>query len=349
MLRLRHYCLTWFDMKILAGDIGGTKTSMQIAAMNGVSYQVICEKLYASAEHAEFSDVLTRFLQEHAAHIDNLDVACFGIAGPITQESSGQKAKVTNLPWHIDSRRLSTLTRIPRTYLINDFQAVGYGIDTLQNEDLHILQAGKLRKRAPCIVVGAGTGLGVGQRVWQQDHYEVLATEGGHVDFAPTTKRQMELLDYLSRRFEHVSYERVLSGPGLVTLYEFLCSGDDIEESPELQQAMKESDPAAAIASAAINHNDPLANEALELFVAIYGAMAGNLALINLAFGGVYIAGGIAPKIITRLANGNFMQAFTDKGRMAALLKAVPVSVVMNPAVGLRGAARAGYYLALAR
>jgi len=336
-------------MKILAGDIGGTKTLLQIASLSVDTYDVHHEKSYASADYAEFTDVLNKFLDEHAGYGDNIDVACFGVAGPVVHDNDDQAAQVTNLPWRIDSGQLATLLQISCVYLINDFQAVGYGIETLQPNDFYILQTGNIQARAPRIVVGAGTGLGVGQLVWQQDHYRVLATEAGHIDFAPTTAVQMELLNYLLQRFDHVSYERVLSGPGLVSIYEYLRSCGHTKESPALQQSLTQSDPAAVITTAAINNDDRLANEALELFIAIYGTMAGNLALINLAFGGVYVAGGIAPKIISRLSAGGFMQAFRDKGRMAALLEAVPVSVIMNPTVGLRGAAMAGYHLANAR
>ena len=179
-------------MKILAGDIGGTKTLLQIASLTGDTYSVLCEKSYASANYAEFSEVLKEFLGDHSVHNDDIDVSCLGVAGPITHEVTGETAKVTNLPWHIDTRQLATLVRTPRIYLINDFQAAGYGIETLPSEDLHLLQSGSPRKRAPRIVLGAGTGLGVGQLVWQRDHYDVLATEGGHIDFAPTTTQQMD-------------------------------------------------------------------------------------------------------------------------------------------------------------
>jgi len=194
------------------------------------------------------------------------------------------------------------------------------------------------------VVLGAGTGLGIGQLVWQHDHYEALSSEGGHVDFAPTDSQQIALLNYLLERFDHVSYERLLSGPGLVNIYDYLRHAGFAEENNTLSLIMCQSDPATAIADYALNKSDVLAGEAMDLFIAIYGAMAGNLALINLAFGGVYVAGGIAPKIIARMNNGGFMRAFKDKGRMSKLLETMPVYVVMNPNVGLRGAARAGFY-----
>ena len=345
----RRYFRATTRMNILAGDIGGTKTLMQLASLTGDSFNVICEKSYPSADHPEFTDVLLLFLKQHASQCDNIEVACFGVAGPISQNTDRQTVQVTNLPWRIDTQQLKERLAVPCIHLINDFQAVGYGIETLQPDDLHMLQTGKHQTQGPRIVLGAGTGLGVGQLVWQQDHYVVLATEGGHIDFAPTTPQQMELLSYLSQRFGHVSYERVLSGPGIATIYEFLRVSGNVAESPALREEMQRTDPAAAITEAALINNDRLANETLELFISIYGAMAGNLALINLAFGGVYVAGGIAPRIIDRLSGETFVRAFNDKGRMASLLASIPVAVVMNPKVGLRGAAQAGYHLARGR
>lgn len=333
-------------MNILAGDIGGTKTLMQIASLTAHSYDVICEESYASNDHKEFSDVVSLFLGKYSAHARQLSAACFGVAGPITTHANGQSVQVTNLPWRLDTARLADLTRIPRIYLMNDFQAVGYGIDTLNPDDLITLQTGSLQIHAPRIVLGAGTGLGVAQLIWQQDHYAVLPTEGGHMDFAPVNAQQIGLLDFLARRFDHVSYEHVLSGPGLVNIYEYLLSTGITTESKTIRQVMAQSDAAAVITEFACKKNDALANLALNMFISIYGAMAGNLALINLAFGGVYVAGGIAPKIIERLGSGDFIRAFIQKDRMSALLQAMPVHIIMNPKVGLRGAARAAYQFA---
>lgn len=331
------------DMKVLAGDIGGTKTLMQIAAASNNGYQVVAEHSYASADHAEFSDIVSIFLKQQASHADDIAAACFGVAGPISVGPGHQTAKVTNLTWRLDTRQLAGLIGIDQVYLINDFQAVGYGIETLDDADLHTLQTGNPRSHAPRSILGAGTGLGVAQLVWQRDHYTVVATEGGHIDFAPVTDHQVGLLEYLMLRYEHVSYERLLSGPGLVNIYEYLCQTGN--ENPSLREMMQQSDPAAAITRFADEHNDALANEALDLFISIYGAMAGNLALINLSFGGVYVAGGIAPRMIGRLGSGEFMHNFIHKGRMKPLLESMPVHVVMNPKVGVRGAGRAAIYL----
>jgi len=331
-------------MDILAGDIGGTKTLMQIASLADDHYEVLYEKLYVSSDYENFSDIVTSFLDDTPAGSKKPAVACFGVAGPVTTRINNQTATVTNLPWQLDTEQLRSQTNLSHIYLINDFQAVGHGIDTLGHDDFVILQTGKQRTHAPRVVLGAGTGLGIGQLVWQHDHYEALSSEGGHVDFAPTDSQQIALLNYLLERFDHVSYERLLSGPGLVNIYDYLRHAGFAEENNTLSLIMCQSDPATAIADYALNKSDVLAGEAMDLFIAIYGAMAGNLALINLAFGGVYVAGGIAPKIIARMNNGGFMRAFKDKGRMSKLLETMPVYVVMNPNVGLRGAARAGFY-----
>lgn len=336
-------------MIILAGDIGGTKTLMQIASLTANGLDVICEESYVSGSHKEFSDVVSLFLDKYSASAQRLNAACFGVAGPIKTEANSQNVQVTNLPWRLDTAQLADLAQTPWVYLINDFQAVGYGIDSLGAADLVTLQAGQSRMNAPRTVLGAGTGLGVAQLIWQHDHYSVLATEAGHIDFAPVTAEQSGLLDFLSTRFNHVSYERLLSGPGLVNIYEYLSSTGTAAENKAWRQVMAQSDPAAAITELACKKNDDLANQSLNLFISIYGAMAGNLALINLAFGGVYVAGGIAPRIIERLRSGDFIRAFNHKGRMSPLLHDMPVHVVMNPKVGLRGAARAAYYFAIAK
>jgi glucokinase len=328
-------------MKVLAADIGGTKTLMQIASVSDDGFKVIAEQSYPSAEYAEFSDVVTMFLKQQVSHAGDILSACFGVAGPISGNPDHQTAKVTNLAWRLDTRQLAGVIGIDQVYLINDFQAVGYGIETLADTDLHTLQTGMPRQHAPCIILGAGTGLGVAQLIWQRDHYTVVATEGGHIDFAPATVHQVGLLEYLMQRYEHVSYERLLSGPGLVNIYEYLCQSG--KENPSLRVMMQNTDPAAAITRFADEHNDALANEALDLFIQIYGAMAGNLALINLSFGGVYVAGGIAPRMIGRLGSGKFIHNFVRKGRMTPLLESMPVHVVMNPKIGVRGAGRAAY------
>ncbi|HEX9626721.1 MAG TPA: glucokinase [Acidiferrobacterales bacterium] len=324
-------------MPVLTGDIGGTKTLLQLADVEGGACRVLAERRFDSAAYKDLASMAQEFVaaERPAARVTG---ACFGVAGPVTTAGGRQTAKLTNLPWRLDSASLARALDVPHVRLINDFQAVGYGLEALRPGDLSVLQPGRAEARAPRALIGAGTGLGVGVLVWSGDHYEVLPSEGGHVDFAPTDDRQIALLNFLRDRYKRVSVERVVSGPGLVNIYRFLAqqhghATDDLSES--------QADPAAAISTAGAQGSDALAVEAMEIFVEAYGAFAGNLALSLLPRGGVYIAGGIAPKIVEMLRTGDFLNAFRDKGRMGALLEDIPVQVVMNPKVGLLGAALA--------
>lgn len=320
------------DKLVLAGDIGGTKTLLQLAEVQDGAFHPICERRFDSAAHHDFSSLLGEFMRAAARPVD---AACFGVAGPIHDQS----AKITNLGWIINGGAVGAEFGIANVRLINDFAAVGYGIEALHEDDVVPLQAGEPELRGTRAVLGAGTGLGEGILVWQGDHYQALPSEGGHVDFAPADEDQDGLLRYLRPIFGHVSYERILSGDGLVKIFEYL-SGSGLEAATvPLRQAMLEKDPAAAISEFGLDGRDPAAVRALDLFAAIYGAQAGNLALTALARGGVYVAGGIAPKIIARLKHGGFVRAFNGKGRFSGLMQRIPVCVVMNPEVGLIGAA----------
>lgn len=322
-------------MRVLAGDVGGTKVLLQVAEADGRTARVQAEARYESADYPDLLPLVEEFLRHTRAH--DLHAACFGIAGPVRPTPDGQAADVTNLPWRIDSAALMRGLGIPRVRLINDFQAVGYGIAALVPEDFATLQAGQRQPRAPCALIGAGTGLGEGLLIWANGYYEAVATEGGHADFAPIDETQVELLGYLRARFGRVSYERILSGPGLVNVYEFFLARG-LPGTPALLEA---EDPPAAITRAALMGEDRAALDTLRLFVRVYGAQSGNLALTCLATGGVYVAGGIAPKILSALRTGEFVRAFGDKGRMSALLATIPIDVILNPRVGLIGAALA--------
>lgn len=332
-------------MRVLAGDVGGTKVLLQIAEFEdrSIVFRVLAEQRFESSAYETFDAVLREFLNAAGTAAERIAAACFGIAGPVVCTANGESAKVTNLPWVIESAVLARALDVPCVRLINDFQALGYGIEALSPSDLCVLQAGNERARAARATIGAGTGLGQGILVWCDDHYEAIATEGGHADFAPTDELQIELLRYLAARFGRVSYERVLSGPGIVNLYSFICQRQSQHRASEALLAQP--DPAAAITQAALERTDAAAVEALALFVRLYGAQAGNLALSCLAAGGIYIGGGIAPKILPVLQTGDFIRAFVDKGRMAALLAAMPVKVIMNSNTGLIGAALAAYRL----
>lgn len=326
-------------MRVLAGDVGGTKTLLQIAECKAGRCRTVREQRFDSGAHDNLSSILRQFLRDEKKK--TIKAACLGIAGPIQETARGQSVKVTNLPWEIRARDLKRQFRFPRLCLINDFQAIGYGIEAMGKKDLVVLQGGERVKHGPRAVIGAGTGLGQGILIWNTDHYEPVATEGGHANFAPTNELQIELARHLLKTAGRTSWELLLSGHGLVELYAFLKARGDAPESPSVAAAMQTGDPAVAITQAALEQSDRLANQALDLFVDIYGAQAGNLALTAGARGGVYVAGGIAPKIISRLTDGRFMRAFRSKGNMSHYVAAIPVRVVVNPNVGLMGAVRA--------
>lgn len=325
-------------MNILAGDIGGTKTLLQLSEpQRGGGFRVLYEKRYASADYDEFMPLVKDFINE--AHLKTglkPEKACFGIAGPV----SGRTAVTTNLPWKIDADALEQEFGIAKVRLINDFQSVGYGIEALQSSDLVTLQEGKAVPQATQVIIGAGTGLGQGFLVWQNDRYEVVPSEGGHTSFAPTNDLQIDLLRYLLKRYHRATWERVVSGPGLANIFDFLLEARKPTLLSALQQALANDDRAAAISRFGLSNEDATAAEALDIFVQLYGAQAGNLALLGLAIGGVYVAGGVAPKIIEKMKDGTFMKAFTDKEEhMQGLLKAMPVKVIVNANVGLLGSA----------
>ncbi|MCC6207023.1 MAG: glucokinase [Gammaproteobacteria bacterium] len=326
-------------MKLLAADIGGTKTLLALAECTGDGIRLIREHRYDSGAYPAFEDLLADFLARIEPARREIQRACFAVAGPVITASGSEMARVTNLSWRLDNRRLAADFALPAVRLINDFQAVGYGIERLGESDLVILQPGRPRDAAPRAVLGAGTGLGTALLAWDGARYRVLPTEGGHIDFAPNGAVQLDLLAWLAQRYDHVSIERLLSGPGLVAIHEYLCARHPDRVDADLAQRMQQQDAAAAVAGHAMTHSESLAGEALELFVSIYGAHAGNLALLTLPYGGLYIAGGIAPRILQRMADGRFMTAFNHKGRMSHLTAEIPVSVVINPKVGLLGAA----------
>jgi glucokinase len=274
--------------------------------------------------------------------------ACFAIAGPVVKNT----AKLTNLTWFLDKDRLIQELGIPSVSLINDFAAVGYGIFGLTKQDLLTLQVGKYQPAAPMAVIGAGTGLGQGFLIRQDNQYQVFPSEGGHADFAPRNELEFQLLKYLVDKhdIQRVSVERVVSGLGITSIYQFLRDRQIAPESPEIAQAVrtweqeaqkaeKTVDPGAFIGSAALQKSDRLSEQTMQLFIEVYGAEAGNLALKLLPYGGLYIAGGIAPKILPLMENGSFLLNFTQKGRMGSLLEEIPVHIILNQQVGLIGAA----------
>jgi glucokinase len=318
---------------ILAGDIGGTNSRLAFFAKRGDRLESIIQETYASREHANLETIVKKFISSHGLPVD---VASFGIAGPI----KNGRSEAVNLAWIVDSRQLADLLQIEAVGLLNDLEAYAYGIAMLAPEDFVRLNPGAPDASGNAAVIAAGTGLGEAGLYWDGQQHHPFATEGGHTSFAPSDPLQMELLSFLMREFGHVSWERVLSGPGLQNIYGFLRDTGRGEEPEWLARAMQQQDPAAVISQAALAGTSALCRQALDLFVSLYGAEAGNLALKLKATAGVYVGGGIAPKIIKKLTDSTFMQAFVAKGRHQPLLQEIPVQIIMNDRTALLGAAR---------
>jgi glucokinase len=316
---------------LLAADIGGTKTLCQLADEHG---RVRLQQRFLSQDFDNFEQLLEVFLKQPEAQGVAISSACIAVAGPV----DGDSGRVTKLPWQLHAAALAERFQIKHLQLCNDFEAIGHGIAALELDELETLQVGEPNPTKPRAVIGAGTGLGQAILVPENGDWRVLATEGGHVDFAPQTTTQQLLLEQVQKRYGHVSYDRLVCGKGLETMYLFLRDYRQIKENPELRIAMLHGDPAAAISDYAVNHNDPLSNQALDLFVSIYGAQAGNLALSVMARGGIYLAGGIVAKNIAKFREADFLEAFTAKGRMQDLMEKMPVHVVLDTDVGLKGA-----------
>jgi glucokinase len=318
---------------ILAGDIGGTNARLAYFQPQNGHLRLVSERVFPSREHSELGEIVTQFVDESGTRPE---VACFGIAGPVRNG----RVETSNLPWVIEQSRLAKQIHLPATLLINDLEASAWGIGALEATDLVALNHVSGPAVGNQAVIAPGTGLGEAGLFWDGTHHHVFACEGGHTDFAPTDDQQIELFRYLRARFGHVSYERALSGPGLVNVYEFLRDTGNGKEQPELAAAVKTDDAAAAISHAALNNSCPLAVKALDIWITVYGAEASNLALKTMATGGLFLSGGISPKILPKLTGPLFMQSFLDKGRLRPLVEAIPVQVVTNEKSGLLGAAR---------
>jgi glucokinase len=318
---------------ILAADIGGTKVNLGLYDVKGRKLILSHEGMRPSHAYARLQDLVKEFLVE--AGSPTVERACFGIAGPVRK---GQ-VDVTNLPWHIEASELAAELKIGTMALINDLEANGYGLAELAPADLHTLNKGDRAAAGNAALISAGTGLGEAGLFWDGAHLRPFACEGGHSDFSPNSKLDSELLAYLAARFGHVSWEKVLSGQGVHNIYQFLRDTGRGEEPASLADAMAKGNPGAVISEAALNGTSSRCAQALELFVTYYGAEAGNLALKLMSTGGVYIGGGIAPKILAWLERGNFLTAFVSKGRMRGLLEAMPIRVILNPKTALLGAA----------
>jgi glucokinase len=317
---------------ILAGDIGGTNARLAYFQPQNGHLRLISERVFPSREYSELGEIVSKFLQDSATRPD---VACFGIAGPV----HNGRVETSNLPWIIEQSRLAKQIQLPATLLINDLEANAWGIGALGPQDLVPLNrvAQSVGNQA---VIAPGTGLGEAGLFWNGSQHQVFACEGGHADFAPQGELQIDLLRFLASRYEHVSYERILSGPGLVNVYEFLREKGCGDEPAEFAGQLAQEDPAAAISRAALEGANRLAEQALDLWISVYGAEAGNLALKAMATGGIFLGGGISPKILPKLTGPLFMRAFLEKGRLRPLLESIVVQIITNDKAGLLGAAR---------
>lgn len=323
-------------MKILTGDIGGTKTLLRITEMVRESSRVRFENRYRSTDFVSLEPMVQQFLAE--AGEMRIDSACFAVAGPVRRVDQTTQSRITNLPWLLDSAALATKCGLPRVQLVNDFEAIGYGIDELQEEEFAVLHPGEADRSRPRLVLGAGTGLGVCHLIPSPTGTQVLPSEGGHLDFAPTTELQQDFLRFMWRRHGgRISYDRVVSGPGLEALFEFLVDNEGARENSDVRSILAAEDVPLAISSS--QGDLRLARRAVDLFLEIYGAHTGNLTLVTLPVGGVYVGGGIAPKLINELRRGGFVESFLDKGRLRPVLETIAIRVVMRPDVGLLGAA----------
>lgn len=319
-------------MKVLAGDIGGTSARLAIVDVDDDGVRVLQTQRFASQDFPRLAPIVRAFLTNVAEMPSR---ACFAIACPVLDG----KCSGTNLTWDIDVRALREAIGIPGTQVINDLHAIGHGLRRLGPADLAPLQVGEPDERGVVAVIGAGTGLGEAFVTQRGDTYEVHSSEGGHTSFSAQSDLEWGLQRWLAKRFGHVSYERIVSGPGLVNIYQYLRESGEAEEQVSVRSEMERADPAAVISRLALSGTDRLSERALDVFVSVYGAKAGNFALTVMATAGTYIAGGIAPRIASKLRDGAFMTAFRNKGRLSDVLARIPVNIVTNPHVGLIGAA----------
>lgn len=327
-------------MPLLAADVGGTNTRFCLAQPDGQGMQVLQQQTYASADFPSFDLALSAFLaQSNCA--DSLDAACIAVAGPVLFRAGEYQASVTNLPWQISTGALQQQLQTGEVKLVNDFNAVCYGIDLLDPQHVEGLQTGSAIERPAqpsSLVIGAGTGLGVAHRLWLNDDWQVLPTETGHAGFAPASSLQTALLANLQESNAHVSLESILSGRGFYLIYRFLQKQLGIQPSAAIETRLTSENSAQLICEAALAGRDALCQQTLELFVEIYGAAAGNCVLNHYPLDEVYIAGGIAGKIRPALHSDTFINAFSQKGLMSDNLRALPVKLITNENVGLLGA-----------
>jgi glucokinase len=318
---------------ILAGDIGGTNTRLAFLEGTPDRLHPVHIEIFPSPQFAGPAEIVQKFLsnQQHP-----VEAVCFGLPGAVVNG----RVETTNLPWVVDARKMAADLGLASILLINDLFANAHGIALLDESDFVVLNPGAAAAGGNRALISAGTGLGEAGLYADGQGYHPFASEGGHVDFAPRNDLEMDLLRHLMGRFEHVSYERVLSGPGLHNVYQFLRDTGRGEEPAWLAEQIAHGDPSAAISKSALEGTSEISVQALDIFVSLYGAEAGNLALKVLATGGVFVGGGIAPKIVRKLSSTAFMKSFTAKGRIGNVLKDIPVRVITNDKTALLGAGR---------
>lgn len=318
---------------ILAGDIGGTNTRLAYFEKGTAGLTLVKEEIFPSPEYQSLGDIVEKFLAKHSISVKR---ACFGVAGPVKQQS----VITPNLAWTVDGNRLARILHLNTVGLINDLEANAFGVACLGPEDFLVLNEGRAESVGNAAIISAGTGLGQAGLYWDGVQHRPFASEGGHADLAPRNNIELELLRYLTKQFGHVSYERVLSGPGLLNIYHFFRLKRKRKVPGWITDGMKERDPAAVISEAGIKGTCEICVAAMDLFVSLYGAEAGNLALKVMARAGMFIGGGIAPKIIPKLKDPQFLHSFKDKGRMQSFLEEIPIRVILNDRAALLGAAR---------
>jgi glucokinase len=316
---------------ILAGDVGGTKVRLGLYDFVDGRLECSRERRFAAGEYSGLEEVVKEFLGSH-----QVTAACFGVPGPVRDG----RLRLTNLPWTLDSRKLAASLGITHLFLVNDLEANGYGVAELSAEQIYTLSEGDPSQIGNRALIAAGTGLGEGLLIWNGHSHIPYPSEGGHADYAPRNEDEIDLLRYLKQKYQgRISFERVISGHGLTNIYEFLREVRGLEEPAWLAERIAAEDPNAVISELALAAKSEICERALEIFVSAYGAEAGNLALKLLSVGGVYVGGGIAPRILEKLRDGAFMRAFTDKGRLSPLLENMPVRIILESRAALLGAA----------
>ena len=322
-------------MKVLTGDIGGTKTSLAIFEVNGTKLESLSEEMYPSGDYGSLDEIVKDFVKDQE-HIPQW--ASFGIAGPVRDGI----AKTMNLPWVVDAQKMENEIGFKKVWLMNDLEANAWGITALQEEDFFILNEGKPDLESNASIISAGTGLGQAGLYWNGKVLRPFASEGGHSDFSPRSDLEIALLQFLKKRYapdSHVSWERVVSGMGIGNIYDFLCDHHGVETPDWLAEEIRTGDKAASISKAAADSRCPICAETFKLFVHLYGAEAGNQALKIMATSGVYIGGGIAPRNLEQFKNSIFMDSFCAKGRMKQIMQDIPVKIILNQRTALYGPA----------